>query len=76
MYGVITFMAWSMFGLCGLVLLAELIDMIATARHRRLTGPAMPGSFNLRVPESKLSARHSHGSRTRGGAMGGLNKFD
>lgn len=76
MYGVITFMAWSMFGMCALVLLAELYDMITSARHRRLAGPAMPGSFNLRVPESKLSARHSHGSRIGGGGMGGLNKFD
>ena len=76
MYGVITFMAWSMCGVCGAILLAELFDMITAARHRRLAGAAMPGSFNLQVPESKLSARHSHTSRIGGGGMGGLNKFD
>ena len=76
MSGVIAFMAWGMFGMCSLVLLAELIDMITTARHRRFAGPEMAGSFNLHVPESKLSLRHSHSSRTRGGGMGGLNKFD
>ena len=76
MYGVIATMAWAMFGVCSLVLLAELVDMIATARRRRTAGPAMPGSFNLEPPESTLSRRHFHTSRTRGGSWGGLNKID
>ncbi len=76
MYGVIAFLAWGMLAMCSLVFMAELADMIGSARRRRFAGPAMPGSFNLRAPESKLSRRHSHASRTSGGGMGGLNKFD
>ena len=76
MYDVISFMAWSMFGICSLILLAELIDMITAAYQRRVAGQAMPGSFSLRPPESTLSRLHPAGSRTGGGGMGGLNKFD
>ena len=76
MYGVIAFMAWTMFALCSLVLLAELVDMITAAYHRRTSTRALPGSFNLQPPESTLSRLHFHGSRTGGGGMGGLNKFD
>ena len=80
MYGVIALMAWGMLGLCSLFFLAELADMIASARSRRLAaGPGAPPtarSFNLRPHESKISARHSHKTRTSGGSWGGLNKFD
>lgn len=76
MYGVIAFMAWAMFGVCSLVLLAELIDMITAAHHRRTSAPALPGAFNLQPPESTLSRLHYHASRTSGGGMGGLNRFD
>ena len=76
MYVVCEFLILGMLGMCSLFLLAELIDMIATARRHRLGGPVAPGSFNLQPPESKLSRRYFHTSRTSGGSWGGLNKFD
>ncbi len=79
MYSVIVFMAWTMLGLCSLIFLAELADMIVSARRRRLADGPPPGSFgsfNLEPHESNLSRRHGHKLRTRGGSWGGLNRFD
>ena len=78
MYGVIAFMAWSMLGLCSLFFLAEFVDMVASARRRRLAagaGAPTAGAFNLKPRESTISSRHFHGSKT-GSGMGGLNQFD
>ena len=77
MYGVISFLAWSMFGLVSLVFLAELADMAATAlRRRHAFGAASPGAFSLRPRESALETRHGHTTRTSGGSWSGLNKVE
>ncbi len=79
MYDTVAFFAWAMFGMVALVFLAELFDMFASARRRRHAGPvpvASAGGFNLRPHESSLRRFFDHTSRTAGGHMSGLNKFD
>ncbi len=79
MYEGVEPMGWAMFGMIALVLLAEIVDMIASAWRRRY-GERLPaasfGSFNLEPRESTLARRHAHTTRTSGGGWGGLNKVD
>ena len=79
MYGTVAFFAWAMFGLVALILLAEIFDMFASARRRRHASElpvASAGGFSLRPRESSLRRFFDHKTRTAGGHMSGLNKFD
>ncbi len=70
MYGVITFLAWSMLGMCSLIFLAELAD-----GYRRRRTARQPGAFNLEPRESALM-KYFHSTGTGGKSWGGLNRFD
>ncbi len=77
MYEGVELMGWAMFCMVALVLLAEIVDMIASAFRRRHAGEApSAGGFNLQPRESALRKRHYHKTRTSGGSWGGLNKVD
>ncbi len=77
MYEGVELMGWTMFGMVVLVLMAEIVDMIATAFRRRHGGRRLwAGGFNLKPRESNLNRRHGHTMRTSGGSWGGLNRVE
>ncbi len=78
MYEGVELMGWAMFCMVALVLLAEIVDIIASTFRRRHAEETPPiyGGFNLQPRESDLAKRHSHKVRTSGGSWGGLNKVE
>ncbi len=71
-------MGWVMFCMVGLVLLAEIVEMIASAFRRRHGEERMPilGGFNLQPRESGLVKRRYHKVRANLGSWGGINKVE